>query len=69
MTAVAQMMQTRQDILEWVEGEYGTEPEHLWAMYPDYVVLRNRGGKWYGILMNLPGRRLGIIVEYTRTKD
>lgn len=51
---------TRQDIFEWVRNEYGTEPEYLWRKFPDYAVLRNHKGKWYGLVAAVPAEKLGI---------
>ena len=54
-------MITRQDILDYVNREFGTEPEYLWAKFPEYAVLRHRGsGKWYGIVMNIPKEKAGL---------
>ena len=51
---------TKQEIIEWAGEEYGTEPEYLWARYPEFAVLRNPDGKWYGILMNVPKNKFGL---------
>lgn len=50
----------REDVLTFALEQYGTEPEFLWASYPDYAVLRHRNGKWYGIIMNVPQEKLGL---------
>lgn len=50
----------RQDIIDWVRNEYGTEPEYLWEDTPEFSVLRNRSGKWYGLLMKISKRKFGI---------
>lgn len=50
----------RQDVLTFALEQYGTEPEFLWASYPDYAVLRHRNGKWYGIIMNVLQEKLGL---------
>lgn len=48
-------------ILKYVKENYGSEPEYLWKKFPKYAVLRNkRNSKWYGILMNIPIKKLGI---------
>ena len=44
-------MVTRADILAYAKENYNTDPERLWAMYPEYEVLRHRNNKkWYVIL-------------------
>lgn len=48
-------------IVQYAQVRYGTEPEHLWAKYPDYMVFRHpTGKKWYAALMNVPEHRLGL---------
>lgn len=54
-------MVTRADILKYVDENYNTEPEHLWAQYPSYEVLRHRRNrKWYAIIMDIPKNRIGL---------
>jgi predicted DNA-binding protein (MmcQ/YjbR family) len=51
----------RKAILSYVSQQYGTEPEYLWAKTPDCAVIRHRGNrKWYGIIMNVPRKTLGL---------
>lgn len=50
----------RQDVLTFASEQYGTEPEFLWASYPEYAVLRHRNGKWYGVVMDVPREKLGL---------
>lgn len=50
----------RQDVLTFASEQYGTEPEFLWASYPEYAVLRHRNGKWYGIVMDVPREKVGL---------
>jgi predicted DNA-binding protein (MmcQ/YjbR family) len=51
---------TRQELLDWVKAEYGTEAEYQWIKFPNYAVLRNKDGKWYGIIMDVPKNKFGI---------
>lgn len=51
----------RNRVLETASGQYYTEPEHLWAKYPAYIVLRNsKNKKWYAVIMNVPKNKLGL---------
>lgn len=51
----------RNRIFSYVAEQYGTEPEYLWAKTPDAAVIRHKGNrKWYGIIMNVPRRTLGL---------
>ena len=51
---------TRDKIFEWVNNEYGTNPEYPWEGDSLSAVLRNNSGKWYGIIMRIPGSRIGL---------
>lgn len=54
-------MVTRADILAYAKENYNTDPERLWAKYPEYEVLRHRNNKkWYVILMDVPGNKVGL---------
>ena len=51
----------REDVLRYVQEQYGTIGERLWEKFPDYIVLRNnRNGKWYGIIMDIERKKLGL---------
>lgn len=51
----------RDEILKYVNKKYGTAPEFLWARYPNYAVLRRADNKkWYGIILDVPRKRLGL---------
>lgn len=54
-------MGQRNRIMEYVQNRYGTDPEHLWAKYPNYVVYRQPASKkWFSIIMDIPRNRLGL---------
>ena len=51
----------RQEIFEYVSGQYGTKPEYLWKSSPNCSVLRHSGNnKWYGIIMDVTKNKLGL---------
>ena len=55
---------TRQDVLEYAADQYGTQAEYLWADAPNYAVLRRTDTrKWYGIIMDVPRKKLGLDSE------
>ncbi|MBQ1483062.1 MAG: MmcQ/YjbR family DNA-binding protein [Erysipelotrichaceae bacterium] len=48
-------------ILEHLRKQYGTKPQYIWKRYPDHAVLTDKsGGKWFGILMAVNGKKLGL---------
>lgn len=54
-------MRDRTEVLDFARKEFGSEPEYLWARYPDYAVLRRAdSGKWYAALMDVPREKLGL---------
>ena len=49
----------RKEVFAYTKEKYGTEPEYLWAKFPDYAVIRHDdNNKWYGIIMNLSYEKL-----------
>jgi len=50
----------RENILRFAAEQYGTEAEHLWTRYPNYVVLRHQNKKWYAIIMDVSREKLGL---------
>ena len=54
----------RAELLEEIAGRYGVAAEYPWRRYPQYAVFRHAGNrKWFAVLMNLPGRKLGLATE------
>lgn len=54
----------REEILAYVKEKFDTEPDYHWFKYPSYAVLRHKGGgKWYGLIMNVPRIKLGLTGE------
>ena len=51
----------KQEIINYAQQHFGTEPEYLWAKYPTYCVLRHLNNhKWYAALMDVPKNKLGL---------
>ena len=56
----------RDELIAYVGRKYKALPEHLWMRYPDYVVFRHSDNeKWFGIIMDVSKRRLGLDGEET----
>ncbi len=48
-------------LLDFVKVNYGTDPEFLWAKFPNTSVLRNLGNrKWYGVVNSVSASKIGI---------
>ncbi len=48
-------------IASYIRRQYGDKPEFIWSRYPGYAVFRDhRNGKWYAIIMNVDGRKIGL---------
>ena len=57
-------MMDRQFVFDHCKEHYDTIPDYPWERYPSYAVLRHRGNrKWYGVVMEIPFKRLGIMRE------
>lgn len=51
----------RDDILKYALEKYETVPDYPWRSQPEYAVLRHKDNKkWYGLIMDVPGHRLGL---------
>lgn len=51
----------REQILAYVQQEYGTDPWYPWPEYPEHCPLKvPETGKWYGIVMEIPARLLNL---------
>ncbi len=54
----------RDMLFRYTREHFHSEPEYLWSNLPDYAVLRHhKGDKWFGIVMNVPGKKLGLETE------
>ena len=51
----------RSRIVRHIQASFGTEPEHLWAQYPNYVIFRHPASKkWFAAIMDVPENKLGL---------
>ncbi|MFC6207238.1 MmcQ/YjbR family DNA-binding protein [Levilactobacillus tongjiangensis] len=53
-------MVTRQDIFTYTEDNFGITPVYPFKSFPKYAVLKNRQGKWFGLIMNVSQSKLGL---------
>lgn len=54
----------REMLFQYARKHFQSEPEYLWRNFPDYAVLRHHeGNKWFGIVMNVPGTKLGLTAD------
>ena len=48
-------------IASYIGKQYGDQPEFIWKRYPGYAVFRDhRNRKWYAILLNVDGTKIGL---------
>ncbi|QHB34770.1 MmcQ/YjbR family DNA-binding protein [Yersinia canariae] len=51
----------RETLFRYAREHFNSEPEYLWSKLPGYAVLRHHDGKkWFAIVMNVPGTKLGL---------
>ncbi len=61
---MSRKLSVREKVYGYVKRKYGSEPEYLWRRFPDYAVFRHEDSrKWYGIIMDVPRRNLGLAEE------
>lgn len=49
------------DLQKYIEETYGVTGEKLFAKYPDFRVFRHGcNRKWFAVIMELPGEKLGL---------
>ena len=54
----------REELAAYLADTYGLEGEHLFAKYPSFLVFRHNGNrKWFAVIMDIPGKNLGLSVE------
>ncbi|MCI1983910.1 MAG: MmcQ/YjbR family DNA-binding protein [Bifidobacteriaceae bacterium] len=50
----------REELIDFVRSEFGVEPEYSFAKFPRYAALKHPGGKWFGLIMNVPRKKVGL---------
>ena len=53
----------RTRILDYVAERYQSYPQFPWKSAPEHGTLKTAKGKWYGVIMHIPYRSLGIDVD------
>ncbi len=55
-----QLGSLRNAVFELARERYSTEAEFLWTKMPSFGVLRHPNGKWYAVVMDIPGGKIGL---------
>ncbi len=51
----------REEIIDYIQNEFGVEEERLWLTFPEYIVFRNqKNKKWFAIIMDIEKSKLGL---------
>ena len=51
----------RKNIIDFIKNEFDITEEHLWMIFPDYIVFRNKKNKkWFAIIMDIEKGKLGL---------
>ena len=54
----------KQRIIEYIQDRFSVGEEHLWAKFPEDSIFRHPASKkWFGLIMTIPGNRLGLAGE------
>ena len=63
-TIMSRKLTVCEKVCGYIKRKYGSEPEYLWRRFPNYAVFRHEDNrKWYGIIMDVPRRNLGLLGE------
>lgn len=47
-------------VIKYVKDEYKVKPEYLWDDLPTAFVFKHQGAKWFGIVMDIDYKKVGI---------
>ena len=51
----------REELEQYIQNNYGTEPDYPWIKYPYYAVFRHKSNqKWFAIIMDVTKDKLGL---------
>ena len=51
----------REEVIRYIAGTYGAQPEYLWSDSPDACIFRHRSNrKWFAIIQNVQRSKLGL---------
>ena len=50
----------RQELEAYLTDNYNAKGEYLFARYPNFQVFRHGERKWFAVLMDIPGEKLGL---------
>ncbi len=60
------MQSFREELSAYIAKKYKASPEYLWRRFPGYMVFRHQDNqKWFAIVMDVPGEKLGLDAEET----
>ncbi len=49
----------RNELVDYIQSNYGSSAEYPWAKYPNYIVFRHKNNsKWFAIIMDIPSKKL-----------
>lgn len=52
---------TKRDVIAYCEHTFQTKHENPWQEFPEFCTFKTvRSKKWYALIMNLPGSKLGL---------
>ena len=51
---------TLKRVIDYVKKEYNVSPEYLWEDTPNTFVFKHPGSKWFGIVMDISYKKVGI---------
>ncbi|WP_341268629.1 MmcQ/YjbR family DNA-binding protein [Morganella morganii] len=50
----------KNDLIDYIQHNYGTSPDYPWIKYPDYAVFRHQGNsRWFALIMSVSADKIG----------
>ncbi len=50
---------TRNEMIDYIQSQYGVSAESPWIKFPNYVVFRHKNNsKWFALVMSVPSEKL-----------
>ncbi|MCW2254088.1 putative DNA-binding protein (MmcQ/YjbR family) [Providencia alcalifaciens] len=49
----------KNELMEYIQSNYGVEAEFPWAKFPSYIIYRHKNNsKWFALIMDVPAKKL-----------
>lgn len=47
----------RNELVDYIQSNYGVAAEYLWDRFPNYIIFRHKNNsKWFALIMDVPSK-------------